>query len=511
MKNFILLTLVIFPLTLVSARAQTVYATYDDWTNWNGGGDGAIAVGTFNYGDITVNGIGNPSLPGVSSPDGPGSLQIAPITPASGPPYADTNTVWGPGPTAAELAAMDGSGFVAPYSAASSYGPGTLVAQSGTLLVDFAMPDHTIAGSYFNLGLWANYNNAYTGWWASSLIDLGSVSTPNGPMEMYQAVIPYTFISDSNDLTYISFGLVEDTDYQGVNPWYVASMSVVPLVTPPPPPPQTSLFTTSNDFALFTSAGGDLIQATNDFYVTNATDAVNGLGNLTGAGASGTAGSLLLYWSSLESGYGSIASSLDEETNAAFMQAIDPGCNTATEASVAAYGNIYMDYSQPDNSGGGNYFTVGVNLSYSADGYYQNFFPSSTADLGYRDNSGYEVYQATIPYTITAGNYFGFTLSAAINSNYQPTNGFHIDDITVSASQAPQITSVSLNGSSLVLKGTGGLASDVFTVLGSTNLTLPLGSWKGVGAGTFYGPNWTNTITVNPGNSAEFYILKAAP
>ena len=116
--------------------------------------------------------------------------------------------------------------------------------------------------------------------------------------------------------------------------------------------------------------------------------------------------------------------------------------------------------------GEGSYFQVGIGLSYNANGYYGLFFPKTTTDLGVTDNNGYEVYRATIPYTINGqvlttvtttnsnvittntvwqqGYYYGFTPSIAVNSNYQPTNGFHVDNITVSAAQLPLITQFKL-------------------------------------------------------------------
>jgi hypothetical protein len=386
---------------------------------------------------------------------------------------------------------------------AANYG-GSLVAQSGTLLVNFTMPDHTTGGTYFQLGVWLNYSGGYIGYFSTSQIDLGPVSTPTGPMEMYQAVIPYSLAPCS--LGYFQFGIVENTDYQGVNPWYVDSVSVVPLVAPPTPPPVTSLLTTSNDFALFTSAGGDLVQATNDWSLSN--DATNGLGNTNAPGAIGTAGSLLLYWSSLETGFGTIAQGPDEEYNAAFMQAIDPGCDPGSETSVAAYGNLYIDFSFPDSTGGGNYFQVGVDLSYDADGYYQTIFSTATKDLHVQDNNGDEVFEATIPYSINAGHFYGFSLSVAVNSNFQPVNGFHIGNISVSAASAPLITSVSLNGANLVVQGTNALGGTQFTLHSSTNLALPLSVWPAAGSGVFSGPmTFSNSFSIDPAQAKRFYSI----
>lgn len=491
MKRLVLLSAGIVAFALQSAHAQILETTFDDWTNWNSTGSGLTFQGTntFDYDGVTVDGINNPSLAGDAGTGG--ALEVSPIVPCNwglaGPAFGLA------GVTTAALQAMDGPGA----------GGSTVVAQSGTLLVDYTMPDHSGGGTYFNFGIFFQDNAQWGGWSAAQNIDLGPVTTPSGTEEMYEAVIPYS-LSATTNLTYTQIGFWIFTDYQGSNPWYVDNISVVPIFTPPPPAPRVSLFTTTNDFAEFTAGGGDLILATNDWdFDMNIT---NGLGDTSAPGAIGNAGSLLIDWSSLETGYGSVASGPDEETNAVFMEAIDPGCNTGTEASVAAYGNLYMDYSMPDNSGGGNYFQLGIGLGYNADGYYQNFFPSSTKDLGIQDNSGYEVYEATIPYTITPGYYYGFNPWIAVNSNYQPTNGFHVDNITVSSAQAPIFTSVTLTGTSLVLQGTNGLSGYQYTLLSTTNLTS---KWTVAAAGnTFYGTTFTNTVTVSPSSLPTFYRIQ---
>ena len=103
---------------------------------------------------------------------------------------------------------------------------------------------------------------------------------------------------------------------------------------------------------------------------------------------------------------------------------------------VAATGNIYLDYSQPDNEGG-SYFQLGILMQYAANGYYGAFFSSSTTDLGYTDNNGEEVYQATIPYTFSAGQFNGFGFGIMYNSDFSPALPFHVDNISVSATPEP--------------------------------------------------------------------------
>lgn len=99
----------------------------------------------------------------------------------------------------------------------------------------------------------------------------------------------------------------------------------------------------------------------------------------------------------------------------------------------------------PDNEGG-SYFELGLLFQYSANSYYGTFFPSSTTDLGYQDNNGEEVFQATIPYTINAGQFNGFGFGIMYNSNYSPALPFHVDDISVSAVPVPEPATMALVG-----------------------------------------------------------------
>jgi hypothetical protein len=209
---------------------------------------------------------------------------------------------------------------------------------------------------------------------------------------------------------------------------------------------QTTLFTTYNDFSQWTANAGSTVSADNTWSADTST--INGAGNVTAAGATGTSGSLLIQWASSVGNYNEIAYAPSEGGNAAFLSAIDPGQNGSA---VAASGNIYLDYSLPDNEGGNN-FELGVLLQYAADGYYQTFFPSSTTDLGYQDDYGEEVYRATIPYTITAGQFDGFGFSIFYNSNYSPELPFHVDSITVSAAPAstPGTANVTINATNVI-------------------------------------------------------------
>ena len=494
MKKLALFSIGILALALQSANATNtiLYSTDDDWTNWNSV-QGLTFQGTtaFDYDGVTVNGIGNPLNAGGAGTGG--SLEVSPIVPCNwgqaGPAFGLT------GPTEAVLVAMDGpgAGFGSP-----------VVAQTGTLIVDYTMPDYTNNGTYFSMGIFFQDDAQWGGWSASQNTDLGPVTTPSGTQEMYEAVIPYSLSAAAN-LSYAQMGFWLFTDYQGTNSWYIDSISVVPLPVEVIPAPVTNLFSTFDDFSDWTAAGGDLVQGDDTWSTDGAI--INGLGNTTAAGDTGTAGSLLVYWSSLETGYGTIANAPDQGGNAAFLQAIDPGCDPASSTSVAAYGYIYMEYSKPDATDGGTYFQLGAVLGYSANGYYGNYLWNADQDLGFTDDNGLEVHKATIPYTINAGNFYGLSFGISVNSDYQPVNGFHVGEISVSAAQAPLITDVEiLDGPKVAIHGTNGLTGFHYTLRSSTNLTKPLSQWTVVSTGNaFNGPTFSITNNISPADPQMFY------
>ncbi len=494
MKKLALLSAGIVSFALLSAHAQTVtlFTTTNDFSQWSANAGSTISAdSTWSADTSTVNGVGNITAAGASGTSG--SLSVTWASSVGG--FNEIAAAPGESGNAAFLSAID------PGSSGNNS-----VAYSGVLFLDYSVPDNE-GGSYFGLGILLQYaaNGYYGTFFPSSTTDLG-IKDDNG-QEVFRATIPYTI--NAGNFNGFGFGIIYNSNYSPLNSFHVDAISVIAPAVQPIPPPLSALFTTSNDFQPFASAGGDLVQADSAWSVSN--NIINGLGNTNTPGGTGTAGSLLLYWTSPESAFGDIATGPNEQANAQFMQAIDPGCDTNSAASVAAYGNIYMDYSQPDNSGGGSYFQVGIGFNYAANGYnnFEPFFPSTTKDLGIKDNSGYEVYQATIPYTINAGNYYGFTPYIAINSDYQPTNGFHVDNINVSAAQLPLITGFSLSGTNLVIQGTNALGGNVFTLVTTTNILSPLSQWAPAGSGTFAGPmTFSNTFPVNPANRQSYYSIK---
>ena len=76
-------------------------------------------------------------------------------------------------------------------------------------------------------------------------------------------------------------------------------------------------------------------------------------------------------------------------------------------------------------------------------------------------------------------------------------------------SSSPQITDISLSGTTLSLSATNGTADGSWTLLQSTDLALPLSQWQTNCAGTFDGTGNLSTNIVNTAtNGQQFYILK---
>jgi hypothetical protein len=83
-------------------------------------------------------------------------------------------------------------------------------------------------------------------------------------------------------------------------------------------------------------------------------------------------------------------------------------------------------------------------------------------------------------------------------------------DLSVPVFTRPRITAISLNGSALTLSATNGPANGAFSLLMSTNVSLPLSQWTRVLTNTFDGAGNLNLTTniVSPGVTHEFYLLQ---
>jgi hypothetical protein len=225
------------------------------------------------------------------------------------------------------------------------------------------------------------------------------------------------------------------------------SIGMLALALPQANASTVSLFTTYDDFSAFTAGWGAAPSANNSFSTDAST--VNGIGNLSNAGGAGTSGSLLV---APGNGWFDAAGGPSQGGNPAFLSAIDPGYANDNN-SVAYSGNLYMDYSVPDNEGGAT-FQMGVLFQYAANGYFGTFFSTTVTDLGYQDpNYGEEVYRATIPYTITAGQFTGFGFGIMVNTDYNPALPFYVDKIAIDAVPEPGVialTGLGLAGLTLI-------------------------------------------------------------
>lgn len=116
-----------------------------------------------------------------------------------------------------------------------------------------------------------------------------------------------------------------------------------------------------------------------------------------------------------------------------------------------------------------------------------------------------------------ATNYSGlFTVTnlPTLPVNLAWTNTLGVDGklsvISVGPPPQPYITSMSLSGTNLVIKGTNGLSGQQYVVLSSTNVALPLSQWTPIATNTFNGIGHFNiTNGVDPGAPRNFYILRS--
>jgi len=81
--------------------------------------------------------------------------------------------------------------------------------------------------------------------------------------------------------------------------------------------------------------------------------------------------------------------------------------------------------------------------------------------------------------------------------------------VKVASAAPPQLTGIHLNGTTVSLTATNGSPGANWTLLQSTNLSLPLSQWDSNRIVTFDGSgNLSTNITGTGTNSREFYILQ---
>ena len=93
----------------------------------------------------------------------------------------------------------------------------------------------------------------------------------------------------------------------------------------------------------------------------------------------------------------------------------------------------------------------------------------------------------------------------AWNTNALNTSG----TLSVIVVASPSFGGISLSGTSLILSGTGGVASASYYVLASTNVTLPTLDWTRIATNSFDAAgNFTYTNVINPLSPQFFYRLQ---
>jgi hypothetical protein len=213
MKKTLLLSLGMLGSLVLSASAQSLYTTTDDFAQFNSGA--GVTSSIYYSVASTVNGIGNTSNPGGTG--GIGSLQVS--GPTAWGPIAGTDF---PGQTQASFAAL-APGSSRPYSAESGYGPGIFVAYSGTMTFD------VYRGA---LGDWSQFGlhiNSQTQW--SVFFGTESDFTGADGNTWTHYVIPYSITAGSAGYFQATIGAQGGGNNAGTFA-YVDNIQVVPVPEP---------------------------------------------------------------------------------------------------------------------------------------------------------------------------------------------------------------------------------------------------------------------------------------
>jgi hypothetical protein len=173
------------------ASAQVLYSTTDDFASFS---SGTVSSSYYSVSG-SLNGIANSSNPGGAG--GIGSLQFA------APGGYNVDTLGFPGQTAASFTALS-PGSTRPYSAESGYGPGSMLATSGTITFDLYTGNLT---SWNSWGIHLNYSDHYDNFWASSTINF----TGADGNTWEEVVVPYTTGAVSS-LGYFGMSIASNSD-----------------------------------------------------------------------------------------------------------------------------------------------------------------------------------------------------------------------------------------------------------------------------------------------------------
>jgi hypothetical protein len=201
-----------------NASAQTLFTTTDDFGLFEGG---AAVVNTAYYSvNDTVNGLGNAANAGGAG--GIGSLQLT----ASGGWSGWISGSSSPGQEAnqASLSALD-PGAIAAWSAGSGYGPGTLLANSGTITMD-------VYGGNFTDWNWWGVTFNYNGHWDPFFASTSSNFTGADGRDWTHYVIPYTLSNVPAGLSYFQMAIAQNAGAIGGQTFYVDNIQVTPVPEP---------------------------------------------------------------------------------------------------------------------------------------------------------------------------------------------------------------------------------------------------------------------------------------
>lgn len=91
---------------------------------------------------------------------------------------------------------------------------------------------------------------------------------------------------------------------------------------------------------------------------------------------------------------------------------------------------------------------------------------------------------------------------------YNYTAPVVLDQIAFNAGIPPVITNIFLNNGNLILAGTNGSANVSYSLLSSTNLTLPVANWTRLTTNTFTGDAFLITNPISSGAASGFYRLQ---
>jgi hypothetical protein len=207
-----------------------LFTTTSDFTGWTAGSGTPAVVSSYDSDGVLINGAGNnPGNSGSSINVGGtstgGSMQL------SDPSNLGYNVLaYSPGEAynQAFMTAVD-PGSIAAYTAASSYGNGTLVAYSGTIDMNFTAPSFLAGGSYYQFGVF--FNDQQDGYYhpelSTSVINDGTIDG----MTTYTAIIPYSF--NGGTFNNLNMGIFANSNETLTGPIYVDGIQTVTAVPEP--------------------------------------------------------------------------------------------------------------------------------------------------------------------------------------------------------------------------------------------------------------------------------------